>query len=163
MNDSILVAIITASGGILVAALTFYLTKRHELKVEWRHEKLNHYKTLLSGLSDLATDGTDEANLKFAQAANTIALVAPQYVIDVYNNIFYNPPLSQTLYSHFGVFGPIARPAGFQNSSDPVNADDNLVIRGNLIWNGPADHPLGVEEADRGCQPIGVKLRTAST
>jgi hypothetical protein len=83
MNDSIVVAIITASGGIVVAALTFYLTKRHQLNVEWQHEKLNHYKVLLSALSDLAVDGTDkdEANMNFALAANTIALVAPQYVI----------------------------------------------------------------------------------
>ena len=84
MNDPITVAIITAVGGIVIAALTFYLTKSNELKVEWQHEKLNHYKVLLSALSDLATDGTDkdEANMKFALAANTIALVAPQYVID---------------------------------------------------------------------------------
>jgi hypothetical protein len=84
LNDAVLVAIITASGGILVAALTFYLTKRHESKVEWQHEKLNHYKALLSALSDLATDGTDkdEAYMRLVMAVNTIALVAPQYVID---------------------------------------------------------------------------------
>lgn len=84
MTDSILVAIITASGSILVAALTFYLTKRHQLKVEWQKEKLNHYKVLLSSLSDLAVDGTDktDANMRFSLAANTIALVAHQYVIE---------------------------------------------------------------------------------
>jgi hypothetical protein len=84
MNDSIAVAIIAASGSILLAALTFYLTKKHQLKVEWQREKLNHYKVLLSSLSDLAVDGTDktEANMRFALAVNTIALVAPQNVID---------------------------------------------------------------------------------
>jgi hypothetical protein len=63
--------------------LTFFLTKRHQLKVEWQHEKLNHYKVLLSSLSDLAVDGTDkrDANNRFALASNTIAVVAPQYVI----------------------------------------------------------------------------------
>lgn len=79
---------ITVSGSILVAAVTFYLTKRHQLKVEWKHEKLNHYKVLLSVLSDLAVDGTDkeEANKRFALAANTISLVAPQYVITALMN-----------------------------------------------------------------------------
>lgn len=88
MDNSILVAIIAASGSILVAAVTFYLTKRHQLNVEWQHEKLNHYKVLLSALSDLAVDGTDkeEANQHFALATNTITLVAPQYVITALMN-----------------------------------------------------------------------------
>ena len=84
MDSNILVAVITSSGAILVAAVTFYLTKRHQFEVEWRHEKLNHYKVLLSAFSDLVVDGTDkeEANKRFALAANTIALCAPQSVIN---------------------------------------------------------------------------------
>jgi hypothetical protein len=83
MDTSVFVAVITASGSILAGALTFYLTKRHQWKVEWQHQKLNHYKVLLSSLSDLAVDGTDkeEANQRFALAVNTTAIVAPQYVI----------------------------------------------------------------------------------
>ena len=84
MNEAIIVAIITAAASILVAALTFYFTKKHELAVQWRNEKMNHYKVLISSLSDLAVDGVDKdaANMRFALAANTIALAAPQYVID---------------------------------------------------------------------------------
>jgi len=83
MNTTIIATLITVSGSIMVAALTFYLTKKHEIKVEWQKQKLNHYKVLISSLSDLAVDGTDkeEANMKFSLAANTIALAAPQYVI----------------------------------------------------------------------------------
>jgi len=83
MNEGIIVAAITASATILGAAVTYLLTKRHELAVQWQNEKLNHYKVLLSSLSDLAVDGTDkdDANMRFALAANTIALVAPQDVI----------------------------------------------------------------------------------
>lgn len=83
MNDAVIVAIITAAASVLVAALTFYLTKRHELAVQLRSEKLNHYKVLFSALSDLAVDGTDKdaANMRFALAVNTIALAAPQEVI----------------------------------------------------------------------------------
>jgi hypothetical protein len=84
MNDAIVVAIISASGGLLVASVTYYLTKRHELSMQWRKEKLNHYKVLFSSFSDLAVDGTDktEANLRLSLAVNTIALVAPQYVVN---------------------------------------------------------------------------------
>ncbi|MCK5000393.1 MAG: hypothetical protein KAS23_12690 [Anaerohalosphaera sp.] len=84
MENTIIVAIITVVGSIIGAAVTFYLTKRHELKVEWQHEKLNHYKVLISSLSDLVIDGIDknEANRRFSSAINTICLAAPQYVID---------------------------------------------------------------------------------
>lgn len=83
MNSSVLVAIITVSGSILLAAVTFYLTKRHEINAEWQGQKLNHYKVLISAISDLAVDGTDKntANMKFALAVNTICLVAPQDVV----------------------------------------------------------------------------------
>jgi len=83
MDSAIFVAVITAAGSILVASLTFYLTKRNQLEVDRQQNKVNHYKVLLSSLSDLATDGADkdEANRKFALASNTIALVAPQSVI----------------------------------------------------------------------------------
>lgn len=98
MDTSVFVAVITASGSILAGALAFYLTKRHQWKVEWQHEKLNHYKVLLSSLSDLAVDGIDKegANQRFALAVNTIALVAPQYVIDAlmnfHNEVKYSNP-----------------------------------------------------------------------
>lgn len=83
MDANIIAALITAFASVLAAALIFYLTKRHEMKVQWRNEKLNHYKVLLSSISSLGVDriDKDEATMKLALAANTIALVAPQYVI----------------------------------------------------------------------------------
>lgn len=83
MNPTILVAIITASASIVIAALTFVMTKRAERKDVLQQRKLSHYQELLSAISDLAIDDIDkdEANLRFAKAVNTIALVAPQNVI----------------------------------------------------------------------------------
>jgi hypothetical protein len=83
MNPSITVTLITVSGSIILAAITFYLTKKHQISSEWQNQKLNNYKGLLSSLSDIAVDGRDknDAHMKFALAANTIALVAPQSVI----------------------------------------------------------------------------------
>ncbi|MBI5640043.1 MAG: right-handed parallel beta-helix repeat-containing protein [Nitrospirae bacterium] len=98
---------------------------------------------------------------------DSVAIV-PNRKVYVYNNIFYNPPPAQTLYSHFTVEGPLNPPEGFQNFPSPSNTDDNLVIKGNIVWNGPAEHPLGIEESDQGCRPSNptcnaVQLRTDNT
>ena len=84
MDASVVVAVIGSGASIFGAALTFYLTKRHQLNVEWQHEKLNHYKTLLAAISELAIGDTDmdAARLKFATTVNTIALVASQRVVE---------------------------------------------------------------------------------
>ena len=76
----------------------------------------------------------------------------PNRNVYILNNLIYNPAPAQTMYQHFTVFGPIARPSDFANMPDPVRTDDALIIRGNIIWNGPPDHPLGIEEASQGCQ-----------
>lgn len=82
--EQILTPIINVFGSVLVVALTFYFTKKNEIKSEWQKQKINHYKELLSAISDLAVDGTDKrkANMNFALASNTISLVAPQKVIN---------------------------------------------------------------------------------
>ena len=76
--------------------------------------------------------------------------VIPNYNVYIYNNLIYNPSPSQTLYTHLDILAPIGLPAGFQNLPASVAADQNLVIAGNLIWNGPVDHPLGVDDTT-GC------------
>ncbi len=79
--------------------------------------------------------------------------VIPNKNVYIYNNIFYNPAPYRTYYGHFVVYNTAKRPASFQNMPDDLPADENLQIRGNLIWNGPANHPLGVEDPSWGCQP----------
>ena len=84
----------------------------------------------------------------------TISLQAiPNRNVYIFNNLFYNPVPGQTLYSQFDIPGPITPPLGFQNIPSPTTVDNNLVIAGNVIWNGPQNHPLGVEDSDRGCTP----------
>lgn len=78
--------------------------------------------------------------------------IIPNRNVFVYNNIFYNPSPSITLYSHFVIGGPVTPPAGVRNIAAPARTDDGLVMKGNIIWNGPADHPLGIEEVEQGCQ-----------
>ncbi|MBP8000780.1 MAG: right-handed parallel beta-helix repeat-containing protein [Chloroflexi bacterium] len=76
----------------------------------------------------------------------------PNRNIFVYNNIFYNPPGTQTLYATINAYAPSAPPAGFPNVPNPMLTDENLVIRGNIIWDGGPGHPLGVDETT-GCAP----------
>jgi hypothetical protein len=74
----------------------------------------------------------------------------PNHNVYIFNNLFYNPVPSQTLDAHLYIAAPLALPAGYQNLPNPVPADENLVLAGNLIWNGPSDHPLGVD-GSTGC------------
>ena len=75
----------------------------------------------------------------------------PNRNVYVYSNIFYNPAPARTMWSHFGIFGPTNPPA-YANVPSPALADDNLRIRGNIVWNGPLDLPLGAGDSDEGCQ-----------
>jgi len=75
----------------------------------------------------------------------------PNRNVYVYNNIFYNPSPARTMYSHFTITGPVTLPPD-TNVPSPSASDVNLQIRGNMIWNGPSDLSLGVEDAGQGCQ-----------
>ena len=73
----------------------------------------------------------------------------PNRNIYVYNNLLYNPPGFQSQWQHFAVYSPRTPNSG-SNVPSPAVADDNLRIRGNLIWNGPTDLALGVGDGE-GC------------
>jgi hypothetical protein len=74
----------------------------------------------------------------------------PNRNIFVFNNLVVNPPGYQSQWQHFAIYGP-RTPGASAHIPDPAVTDDNLVIAGNVIWNGPVDHPLGVGGADGGC------------
>jgi hypothetical protein len=75
----------------------------------------------------------------------------PNRNVYVYSNIFYNPAPARTMWSHFGIFGPTNPPA-YASVPSPSLADDDLRIRGNIVWNGPPGLPLGAGDNDQGCQ-----------
>ena len=83
MDSSVLVAIITAAVAVALKIWSDYNTKKQEREVARANEKLNHYKVLLSSLSDMSSDKQNKDFVgKFALATNTIALVAPHEVIN---------------------------------------------------------------------------------
>lgn len=83
VNTGVVVAIVSVAGSIVVAALTFVLNTRQKRADDLRQRKIERYQELLAAISDLAVRGTDEAtNERYATAVNTIALTAPQRVIE---------------------------------------------------------------------------------
>jgi len=76
----------------------------------------------------------------------------PDRNVFIYNNVIYNPAGYQSQWQHLAIYGG-RKPSPDSNIPSPALADVNLQIRGNVIWNGPKDHPLGIEDGDQGCQP----------
>jgi hypothetical protein len=72
----------TMLGGLLIAAATYWFTKKKEREAEWRKEKLAYYKTFVESLSGIVgTDTTDDGQRSFTKASNNLLLFAPQSVI----------------------------------------------------------------------------------
>ncbi|MFM8352835.1 MAG: right-handed parallel beta-helix repeat-containing protein [Actinomycetales bacterium] len=69
------------------------------------------------------------------------------------NNLIVNPDGQGSQWQQFELPGPYAGPGqSGSGAPNPARFDDDLVIAGNVIWNGPADHPLGIGDSS-GCQP----------
>lgn len=79
-----IVSIFIISISSLIAALTFFYSKRNKFAINLRNEKLNLYKMLITSISDLIAEETDkeEANKRFATVVNTLALIAPRHVMN---------------------------------------------------------------------------------
>jgi len=58
MDPTVIVAIIGAAS-IMVASLSFWLTKHAERRDALQQRKLDHYRELLLAISDLAVDGRE--------------------------------------------------------------------------------------------------------
>jgi hypothetical protein len=70
----------------------------------------------------------------------------PNRNVSIVDNVVLNPDGAASRWQQF--FVPLPRtPSSGTNIPSPARADDGLVIARNVIWNGPADHPLGVEQA----------------
>jgi hypothetical protein len=83
MSADIATAIIAASGAIILAGATYWLTKQREREAELRKEKLDHYKDFAVSLSGIISgEGTPEGQRAFALACNKLNLVAPQPVLE---------------------------------------------------------------------------------
>ncbi|MFM8415162.1 MAG: right-handed parallel beta-helix repeat-containing protein [Planctomycetota bacterium] len=70
----------------------------------------------------------------------------PNRNVVIVNNVVFNPEGAGSQWEQFAVAAP-RTPAAGSNIPSPARGDDGLMIRGNVIWNGPAGHPLGIGNA----------------
>ena len=82
MNPAVLVAIISASAALAVAALSYPLAKRRERESSWRKLKLDHYKEFVSALSGVVgRRSSTDSQARYSDAVNMMTLVAPPPVL----------------------------------------------------------------------------------
>ena len=75
----------------------------------------------------------------------------PNRNVYIFNNILYNPMPHRSAWQHFEFTGPW-RGNTNPNIPQPAVTDQNLKIRGNILWNGPPDLDLGIGDGTA-CQP----------
>lgn len=75
----------------------------------------------------------------------------PNQNVFIVNNLIVNPDHVRSGWQHFAIHNT-RTPLPGSNIPSPAHTDSNLQIRGNVIWNGPANWPLGLG-AESGCQP----------
>lgn len=80
----------------------------------------------------------------------------PNKNVFIYNNIFYNPGSDSTVGGHLEIRAPYDgtdQSAAFLascNIPSPALSDENLQIKGNIIWNGSVNKLLGIDESTGG-------------
>jgi hypothetical protein len=82
MDTSVIVAVISTTAAVTVAALSFYFSKKKDREADWRKYKYEQYKEFLVSVSGtVGTDSTPEGNRSFAKACNTLHLIGTKGVL----------------------------------------------------------------------------------
>lgn len=77
----------------------------------------------------------------------------PNKHVYVYNNVIVNPPGTQSSGAQITVAAPYSGEWQVgSNVAVPTLFDEDLQIRGNLIWDGDAEHSSGLGGEDSGCR-----------
>ncbi|NDC38007.1 MAG: right-handed parallel beta-helix repeat-containing protein [Proteobacteria bacterium] len=138
-------AAIGVNGGlnILLAFNTFYRvgSRSHGIEVVFGSRSCD---------GDPAACGARRALGGWGVAAVGEEVSIPNRNVTIANNILYNPSGFSSQYQHFAIQGPRSTSAS-TNVPSPAHTDTGLVIRGNIIWNGPVSLPLGIEGGEQGC------------
>jgi hypothetical protein len=76
-------AAVSAATTLLAIVITYVLTKRREHEADWRKLKFSQYQELVLALSGIVPERTSqETQSRYADAVNSMALVAPLAVLD---------------------------------------------------------------------------------
>lgn len=82
MDTSVVISVIAAASGVIVAAASYLFTKWRERETDWRKWKYEQYKDFLVSMSGIVgTDSTPEGNRSFARTCNTLHLIGSSGVL----------------------------------------------------------------------------------
>ena len=82
MNTSVIVAVISAAASVIVAAISFYFTKKKDREADWRKYKFEQYKEFLLSMSgNVGADRTPEGQQSFSRACNALNLIGSRGVL----------------------------------------------------------------------------------
>ncbi|MEO5899261.1 MAG: right-handed parallel beta-helix repeat-containing protein [Ilumatobacteraceae bacterium] len=120
--------------GVVLAANTLYAigTRSHVIEVVRGRRGCD-------GLSDACTAHHDAGG--WGSSATEEPMIPDRHVY-VDDNLVLNPAGVQSQWQQFQIDAPLDTPAT-SGVPSPAVADDDLRIVGNVVWNGPVDHPLG--------------------
>lgn len=80
--EPIIVASISFLASVITASLSYYFTKKHQLKIEERRLKEEYYKSFIKALSDVAIDNYDEKALeRLSEGFNSLIVIAGPKVV----------------------------------------------------------------------------------
>jgi hypothetical protein len=80
--EPIIVASISLLASVITASLSYYLTKKHQIKTEERKLKEGYYKSFIKALSDVAIDNyDDEAQKRLSEGFNSLIVIAGPNVV----------------------------------------------------------------------------------
>lgn len=98
MDTSVVVSVISAASGVVVAAVSFYLTKKKEREADWRKYKFEQYKEFMLALSNnLRMSETPGGTRDFSRACNSPHLIGSKGVLIALHSLLAaagNPSLS---------------------------------------------------------------------
>ncbi|CAJ0803751.1 hypothetical protein LMG19083_03938 [Ralstonia psammae] len=82
LGNTALTAIAAGLFALLVAVVTYLLTKKREHESEWRKAKLEHYREYVAALSGI-TEGRSSlaAQARYSDAVNSMTLIASPAVL----------------------------------------------------------------------------------
>lgn len=80
--SQIIIASISLVTAVVTASLSYYFTKKHQLKMEERKLKEEYYKSFIKALSDVAIDNfNDEAQKRLSEGFNSLIVIASPAVV----------------------------------------------------------------------------------
>ncbi len=129
-DTSVLVAIISSASALVVATMTYSLSKRRERESEWRKLKLEHYKNYVKALSGVVGSRANlQSHISYADAVNSLVLVAPPAVLQAlysFQEVIRYSNIEKTLENHDEALSVLLRE--IRNDVHPRKPSDDLMV-----------------------------------